>query len=298
MFTPNPPITASSLNSFRERRQLAPLLLCLPLLLLLLVLLVWPLAHLFQQSLLLTNVPAGRITLRNYLEVAAVTRYRHALFWSLELSFAVASASTLICLAPAWLFTRYQFRGKLIIRGILSLPMTFAGMIVGFLMVILLGRTGFIPQILERMTGSPLLSGVSYQFPGLILAYLYFEIPRATLTLESALSKLDSRLEQAARSLGANRWQVFRLVVLPAIWPALISTFAVTFSVSLGSFGVLLVLSIRRFTLLPLEIFTQYIVPPTDQGIAAAMSLTLLTVAFVTGYGLRRVARRIGVTHA
>jgi putative spermidine/putrescine transport system permease protein len=298
VLTPDSPITASSVFSVRERRHLAPLLLCAPLLLLLLVLLVWPLAHLFQQSLLLTDAPTAGITLRNYLEIAEVPRYRHALLWSLELSLAVAAVSTLSCLAPAWLFTRYQFRGKLVMRGILTLPMTFAGMIVGFLMVILLGRTGFIPQMFERLTGTPFLSGVGYQFPGLILAYLYFEIPRATLTLESALSKLDSRLEQAARSLGANRWQVFRLVVLPAIWPALISTFAVTFSVSLGSFGVLLVLSIRRFTLLPLEIFTQYIAPPTDQGIAAAMSLTLLTVALVSGYGLRRVAQRMGVTHA
>jgi putative spermidine/putrescine transport system permease protein len=277
----------------RGRRQLAPLLLSVPLLVLLLVLLVWPLAHLLRQSLLLTDAPAAGLTLHNYLEITAVPRYRHALTWSLELSLAVAVGSTLICLAPAWLFTRYQFPGKRLMRGILTLPMTFAGMIVGFLMVILLGRTGFIPQLLERLTGEPFLSGAGYQFPGLILAYLYFEIPRATLTLESALRKLDGRLEQAGRSLGANRRQVLYLVVLPVIRPALISTFAVTFSVSLGSFGVLLVLSIRRFTLLPLEIFTQYIAPPTDQGLAAAMSLTLLAVAFATGYGLRRVARRM-----
>ena len=276
-----------------RRRQLAPLLLSVPLLVLLLVLLVWPLAHLLRQSLLLTDAPAAGLTLHNYLEIASVPRYRHALTWSLELSLAVAVGSTLICLAPAWLFTRYQFPGKRLMRGILTLPMTFAGMIVGFLMVILLGRTGFIPQLLERLTGEPFLSGAGYQFPGLILAYLYFEIPRATLTLESALRKLDGRLEQAGRSLGANRRQVLYLVVLPVIRPALISTFAVTFSVSLGSFGVLLVLSIRRFTLLPLEIFTQYIAPPTDQGLAAAMSLTLLAVAFTTGYGLRRVARRM-----
>ena len=276
-----------------RRRQLAPLLLSAPLLVLLLALLVWPLAHLLRQSLLLTGAPAAGLTLHNYFEIATVPRYRHALTWSLELSLAVAAGSTLICLAPAWLFTRYQFPGKRLMRGILILPMTFAGMIVGFLMIILLGRTGFIPQLLERLTGKPFLSGVGYQFPGLILAYLYFEIPRATLTLESALRKLDSRLEQAGRSLGANRWQVFYLVVLPVIRPALISTFAVTFSVSLGSFGVLLVLSIRRFTLLPLEIFTQYIAPPTDQGLAAAMSFTLLAVAFATGYGLRQVARRM-----
>lgn len=277
---------------------MAPLLLCVPLCVLLLALLGWPLAHLLQQSLLLTDAPTAGITLRNYLEIAAVPRYRHALFWSLELSLAVAAGSTIICLAPARLFTRYQFRGKRLMRGILILPMTFAGMIVGFLMIILLGRTGFIPQLLERLTGHPFLSGVGYQFPGLILAYLYFEIPRATLTLESALRKLDSRLEQAARSLGAGRWQVLRMVVLPVIRPALVSTFAVTFSVSLGSFGVLLVLSIRRFTLLPLEIFTQYVAPPTDRGIAAAMSLTLLAVAFGTGYGLRRVARRMEGTNA
>ncbi len=278
-------------NHIEERRQTAPLLLCAPLLLLWLALLALPLAHLFHQSLFLADDPATGITLRNYLAIFSVPRYRHALVWSLELSLAVAAASTLICLAPAWLFTRHQFRGKRLMRGILTLPMTFAGMIVGFLMVLLLGRAGFIPQMLERLTGEPLLSGTGYRFPGLILAYLYFEIPRATLTLESALRKLDDRLEQAARSLGANRWQTFQLVVLPGIRPALISTFAVTFSVSLGSFGVLLVLSMRRFTLLPLEIFTQYIAPPTDMGLAAAMSLTLVATAFGAGFGLRRLAR-------
>lgn len=281
-----------------ERRNPAPLLLCLPLMIVMLALLFWPLAHLFQQSLILSEAPATGLSLRNYLEIVTVSRYRQALIWSLELSLAVAAGSTLICLAPARLFSRYQFRGKRLMRGILTLPMTFAGMIVGFLMVILLGRSGFIPQLLERLTGEPLLSGLGYQFPGLFLAYLYFEIPRATLTLESALRKLDSRLELAARSLGATRWHVFRLVVLPNIWPALISTFAVTFSVSLGSFGVLLVLSIRRFTLLPLEVFTQFIAPPTDHGIAAAMSLTLLALALGIGYGLRCLARRADVINA
>jgi putative spermidine/putrescine transport system permease protein len=282
----------------RGRRTLAPLLFCAPLLLMLTALLVWPLGHLAWQSFHLAESPETGISLHNFLQVVEVPRYRYALVWSLELSLAVACASTVICLAPAWLFTRYQFRGKRLMRGILTLPMTFAGMIVGFLMVILLGRTGFIPQILERLTGHSLLSGVAYQFPGLILAYLYFEIPRGTLTLESALRKLDSRLELAAHSLGANRWQTFRLVVLPLIRPALISTFAITFSVSLGSFGVLLVLSIRRFTLLPLEIFTQHIAPPTDQGIAAAMSLTLLMIAFGAGYGLRHVSRDRESNHA
>lgn len=284
--------------SAEKRRQFAPLLFAAPLVLLLLAVLVWPLALLFWQSLQNPEAPAAGVTLHNYLEILSVPRYRRALIWSIELSAAVAAGSTVICLAPAWLFTRHQFRGKRLLRGILTLPMTFAGMIVGFLMVILLGRSGFIPQMLERLTGEPLLSGIGYQFPGLILAYLYFEIPRGTLTLESALRKLDKRVELAARSLGAGHWQTFRLVVFPMILPSLISTFAVTFSVSLGSFGVLLVLSIRRFTLLPLEIFTQYIAPPTDHGVAAAMSFTLLAVALGAGFGLRRFARSREATSA
>ncbi len=267
-----------------------PLLLCAPLLVLLAALLLWPLAHLVRDSLQVTDAPGTGLSLRNYLEIVSVPRYRRAILWSLQLSLSVAAGSTLICLAPAWLFTRHRFRGKRFMRGVLTIPMTFAGMIVGFLMVILLGRSGFVPQMLERLTGHPLLSGTGYQFSGLVLAYLYFEIPRGTLTLESALAKLDGRLEAAARSLGANRWQTFRLVVLPAILPAVVSTFAVTFSVSLGSFGVLLVLSLRRFTLLPLEIFTQYIAPPTNQGLAAAMSLILIGLAFAAGFWLRRPA--------
>jgi putative spermidine/putrescine transport system permease protein len=267
-----------------------------PLLALVIALVVIPLWRLLRQSVL--EEGTGRLTFAHYYDLALVFRYRQALFWSLELSFGVAVISTLLCLGPAWLLARHHFAGKYVVRGVLTLPMTFAGMIVGFLMVILLGRAGFIPQILERLTGRPFFSGVAYQFPGLILAYLYFEIPRATLTLESALRELDARLELAARSLGANSWQTLCWVVLPAIRPALLSTFAVTFAVSIGSFGVLLVLSIRRFTLLPLEIFTQFIAPPTDSGVAAAMSLVLLAIAFTVSYGLRRFVEAAKVSHA
>lgn len=297
MQSPSSSIAANTVST-EKRRSLAPFFLCVPLLVFLALLLAYPLGHLFCASLHLMDSPDSGISVGNYLDIFTVPRYRRSLLWSLELSLAVATGATVICLAPARLFTRHNFRGKRLMRGILTLPMTFSGMIIGFLMIIMLGRTGFIPQMLERLTGEPLLSGSGYKFPGLILAYLYFEIPRATLTLESALRKMDSRLELAARSMGANRQQTFLYIVLPTIFPALISTFAVTFSVSLGSFGVLLVLAIRRFTLLPLEIFTQYIAPPTDQGIAAAMSLVLLVIAFGSGFGLRWLIQRREVRRA
>ena len=159
----------------------------------------------------------------------------------------MAAASTLLCLAPAWLLGRHDFRGKKWLRAVFTLPMAFSGIIIGFLTVIMLGRIGVLPRLLDALTGADWLYGASYGFGGILVAYLYFEIPRATLTLESAVQKLDPRWESAAATLGASPWQRFRLVTLPLVLPALLSTFAVTFSVSLGSFGVVLILS-RRFS--------------------------------------------------
>jgi putative spermidine/putrescine transport system permease protein len=273
-----------------KRLRLQPQFLCLPLLLITIALLVWPLALLAWESVIRRD-EAG-LTLRRYIDIFAIPRYRAALTWSLGLSLAVAAFSTTACLAPAWLFVRKEFSGKRWLRAVFALPMSFSGVIVGFLMIILVGRSGFVPELMQRLVGVPLFSGAAYQITGLLLAYLYFEIPRATLTLESALRKFDSRLEAAAESLGANRWQRFVWIILPNIWGALVSTFAVTFTVSLGSFGAALILSTRQVNLLPLEIFTQYVAVPSDRAAAAAMAVLLTVVALGVNYGFRSWTER------
>jgi putative spermidine/putrescine transport system permease protein len=268
-----------------KRPRWQPQFLCYPLLLVTIALLIWPLTLLGWESVI-TSDNSG-LTVHRYIDIFTVPRYRAALTWSLAVSLAVAAFSTTACLAPAWLFVRREFSGKRWLRAAFALPMSFSGVIVGFLMIILVGRSGFIPELMQRLIGVPLFSGAAYQVTGLLLAYLYFEIPRATLTLESALRKFDSRLEAAAQSLGANRRQRFLWVVLPNVWPALVSTFAVTFTVSLGSFGAALILSTRQVNLLPLEIFTQYVAVPSDRAAAAAMAVLLTAVALGVNYGLR-----------
>jgi putative spermidine/putrescine transport system permease protein len=267
-----------------------PQFLCLPLLGVTSALLVWPLALLGWESIVIQG--DSGLTLRRYVDIFVVPRYRAALAWSLGLSLTVAAFSTAACLAPAWLFVRKEFSGKRWLRAAFALPMSFAGVIIGFLMIILFGRSGFIPELMLRLIGVPLFSGTAYQITGLLLAYLYFEIPRATLTLESALRKFDTRLEAAAESLGASRWQRLLWIILPNIWPALVSTFAVTFTVSLGSFGVALILSTRQVNLLPLEIFTQYVAVPSDRAAAAAMAVLLTALALGVNYGFRSWVER------
>jgi putative spermidine/putrescine transport system permease protein len=147
---------------------------------------------------------------------------------SLTLAVLVSLLSIVLCMGPAWLLVRKQFRGKRAFRVILTLPMAFSGIIIGFL-----GRhhdraDRVRAEVTRWLFGVPVGQGLAYGVIGLSLAYIWFQIPRATLTLESAIRKFDWDLESAARGLGASPWQAFRYVLLPLLMPAIVSTIAVT----------------------------------------------------------------------
>jgi putative spermidine/putrescine transport system permease protein len=210
---------------------------------------------------------------------------RRALGHSLALSLAVAILSVAICLPAALALARGRFHGRRLLRGLFAVPLALSGVVVGFLAVAMLGNAGALPPLLhvER------LRGVAYTLPGLGLAYLYFEIPRATLTLEAALAAVDDRLLEAARTLGANRRQRFFLVFWPLCAPALRAAFGVTFAASLGSFGVALIIA-GRFALLPVELY-RAATGTLDEPLAAAMAVTLALVAIVVLWLSGRGAR-------
>jgi len=208
---------------------------------------------------------------------------------SIVLSLGVAVCSIVVCFIPAWVLARWNFRGKLLLRTALTLPLTFSGVVVGFLAILMIGRVGFIPVLSEKLLGISLLGGAAYTPLGLVMAYLYFEIPRATLALESAFSEFDSDLEAAAATLGAAAGRrMFRLII-PMLFPALVATFFLTFSVSLGSYGVALMLS-RRLTLVPMEIYTSFTGFLDDQR-AAILSLALIAISLSVSLASRLIRR-------
>lgn len=270
-----------TLGDGEARTGWSNLLFAAPLLLLIGALLIYPMGLLLHQSLM----EGSGWGVANYLPLIREGSVRTALCHSLILSGLVAFFSTFVCLAPAWLFASQQFPCQRVVRACFTLPMSFSGIIVGFLTVIMLGRIGVVPQLLQKLTGTGYLSGSAYRLHGLIIAYLYFEIPRATLILESSLRKFDQRLSLAARSLGANTLQRLRFLVFPLIWRPLVSTFAVTFTVSLGSFGVALIVA-KRFSILPLEIYQQ-ITGYGNPAVMAAMAIALVLVAFAINYSVR-----------
>lgn len=231
-----------------------------------------------------------QMTWENYLAVWTDKQTREAIVLSLVISVVVSVLSIVLCIGPAWLLVRREFLGKRLFRAILTVPMAFSGIIIGFLAVIMIGRVGVIPLLSDWLIGVPIGEALAYSLTGLGIAYIWFQIPRATLNLESAIRRFDWDLESAAHSLGASAWQTLRHVLIPLLMPAIISTMAVTFAVSMGSFGVALLL-LKKASILPLEIYTQMYSNLAFE-LAAALSVELAIITVGINYFLRRYGER------
>ena len=120
--------------------------------------------------------------------------------------------------------------GRTVLIAMLTFPLAFPGVVVGFLIILLAGRQGLIGDLSNRLFGEKIV--FAYSIYGLFLGYLYFSIPRVILTIMAAVQKLDVGLEEAARSLGAGPWAVQRDVVLPALAPAFVASGAIAFEIS------------------------------------------------------------------
>jgi putative spermidine/putrescine transport system permease protein len=205
---------------------------------------VWPLGRLVVSAFSTAHDAAGGDAIGQDTRAGIVRLFadgyeRRALAHSVALSLAVALASVAMCLPAAIALARGRFAGRALLRGVFALPLSLSGVVVGFLAVAMLGNAGALPSLLHL----PSLAGSAYGLGGLAVAYLYFEIPRATLTMETALAAVDDGLLEAARTLGASPWQVARWVFWPLCAPAMRAAFAVTFAASLGSFGVALIVA-------------------------------------------------------
>src|SRR6202012_261516 len=173
--------------------------------------------------------------LAGYLAILTEPRYRATLINTVLL----ATATTIVTLAVATVagmfLQRHRFPGRAVLIAMLTFPLAFPGVVVGFLIILLAGRQGLIGNLTNRIFGEKLV--FAYSIWGLFLGYLYFSIPRVILTSMAAVQKLDLGVEEAARSLGAGPWAVQRDVVLPALEPAFMSSDDIDFAHVMGAFG-------------------------------------------------------------
>jgi putative spermidine/putrescine transport system permease protein len=161
--------------------------------------------------------------------------------------------------------------------SMLTFPLAFPGVVVGFMIILLVGRQGLIGDITRYAIGEKVV--LAYSMTGLFLGYLYFSIPRTITTIMASAEKLDRSLEEAARSLGASPWRVIRDVLIPALVPGLISSGAICFATSMGAFGTAFTLA-TSIDVLPILIYTEFTLI-ANIAMAAALSIVLGVITWV-----------------
>ncbi|MCB8822821.1 ABC transporter permease [Microvirga rosea] len=220
----------------------------------------------FQLLIVGANSPSG---LSAYSAIVTEPRYRQSLIATLVLSVATTLVTVAVATIAGLFLQRNVFPGRAILISILTLPLAFPGVVVGFMIIILGGRQGIVGDLSRAMTGQKVI--FAYSIAGLFLGYLYFSIPRVILTIMASIEKLDPQLEEAARSLGAGTWAVHRDVVLPALVPAFIASGAICFATAMGAFGTAFTLA-ARIDVLAMVIYTEFTL---NANIAMAASLSV-----------------------
>ena len=212
-----------------------------------------------------------------YWTVISQPQYLQSLLNTVLLSAAVTLVTLLIAAVVGCFLARQRFPGRGTLLALLTFPLAFPGVVVGFLMVMLAGRQGVLAQLSLSLFHERWV--FAYSLSGLFVGYLYFSLPRAIVTLVAASEKLDRSLEEAARSLGASQWRIIIDVIIPGLKPALLSCGALCFATSMGAFGTAFTLG-TELAVLPLTIygeFTNY----ANFATAAALSVVMGAVAWL-----------------
>lgn len=236
---------------------------------------------------------SGPLGLAAYAAILTNPRYFQSLVATILLAAAVTAATLLISGIAGLFLARNRFAGRSLLLAMLTFPLAFPGVVVGFMVIMLAGRQGLIGDIVFRLTGSRLV--FAYSMAGLFLGYLYFSIPRVILTVMAAAEKLDRALEEAARSLGAGRWRVVRDVIIPGLAPALVASGAICFATAMGAFGTAFTLA-TAIDVLPMTIYTEFTLN-ANFAMAASLSLVLGLITWLV-LALARSAAGAGVAAA
>jgi putative spermidine/putrescine transport system permease protein len=229
--------------------------------------------------LVIESVSAGGVnSLELYITAVTSVRYMTSLGITILLSLAVTAATLILAGVVGVFLARNVFKGRGILLSILTFPLAFPGVVVGFMIILLVGRQGLAGDISKALTGDKIV--IAYSLAGLFLGYLYFSIPRVFSTVMAAAEKLDVSLEEAARSLGAGPWQVLRDVIIPSLAPALVSSGAICFATSMGAFGTAFTLA-AGIDVLPITIYTEFTLS-ANIAMASALSIILGIITWLT----------------
>jgi len=179
-------------------------------------------------------------------------------------------------LIVSWVLVRYDFFGKKLVDALVDLPFALPTAVAGITLATLYAPNGWIGQFF-----TPLGLKISFTRLGVLVALTFIGLPFIVRTVQPILEDFEPEIEEAAASLGANRWQVFWRIILPTMSPALLTGFALAFARALGEYGSVVFISSNipmKTQIVPLLIMTK--LEQFDYPGATALAVVMLVFSF------------------
>ena len=218
-----------------------------------------------------------------YFVVLTDGRYLQSMLNTLLLLLAVTAVTLVLGAAVGIYLARRHFPGRGVLLSLLTLPLSFPGVIVGFFVILLGGRQGLVPHL----GASVGIDGLTFAYGllGLFLAYLYFSLPRAIATYTAAAEAMNFELEEAARGRGAARRRRTKDVWLPQLAPTSIAVAAILFATAMGAFGTAFTLA-SKYEVVPITIYNEF-TNYANFALAASLSISLGLVTWAVLFAAR-----------
>ncbi|MDP5057689.1 MAG: sulfate/thiosulfate ABC transporter permease CysT [Marinomonas hwangdonensis] len=193
----------------------------------------------------------------------------------------------------AWVLVRYEFPGRRILDALVDLPFALPTAVAGITLATLYAQNGWYGDVLESLGIK-----VAYTPWGIVLAMAFTSIPFVVRTVQPVLEELSPEEEEAGMTLGATDWSVFRRVIFPALWPALMTGIALSFTRSLGEFGAVIFIAgnmpyVSEITSLMIFISLQEFDFAAASAIASVVLIASLVLLFAINIWQARYLRRL-----
>ena len=201
----------------------------------------------------------------------------------------MAVINTVMGTLSAYVLVHYRFPGKRLLDTVIDLPFAIPTLVTGVMLVLLYGPQTVIGGFFQQAAGVRII----FAPPGIVLALMFISFPFVIRTVQPVLAKLDVNQEEAAHTLGASGWTTFWRIVLPSIFPAMVTGGILSFARALGEFGSLAIVAGN----IPLrtQVATVYIYGQVEGGnlpAASAVSLVMLLITLTTTLATDWMMRR------
>jgi sulfate transport system permease protein len=241
-------------------------------------------------------IRASSLPLDEFWRIATEPRALASYRLTFGASLLAASLNAVFGFIIAWTLVRYRFPGRRLVDAIIDLPFALPTAVSGIALATVFAPNGWIGRVLE-----PLGIQVAYTWVGVVVALTLIGLPFVVRSVQPALEEVDVSLEEAAESLGASRWMVFRRVILPTAVPSLATGFTLALARAIGEYGSVIFIAGNlplRTEITPLLIVIK--LEQYDYLGAAALGLVMLIVSFlmllsinaINGWRVRRMAGR------